>query len=282
MLLCYDKNDLIHAVKLRDERFNWLHELGAIELSQAPTDAAGFLFGYENGEEDYIRLVGHRPNMHDRPHERRELIRLNDVLRRLSEYGVDVSTPKTWIIGIDDALPDDLEFPLFVRTPKSSWKRGGKQAKARNLRELNDEIELLRRAFGWDTPILARQWIDVAVAGKWTFGSAPQEIRTWIVDHRPVAWSFHYLHAVPQPKGFPPKDADLACLADLAERVGSAFGSRLICADFVRDGRGAWHFLEAGPGAVCGTAHEAVFKHVTEILRGYNEPLKSDAVGGKL
>jgi hypothetical protein len=22
-------------------------------------------------------------------------------------------------------LPDDLEFPLFVRTPKSSWKRGG-------------------------------------------------------------------------------------------------------------------------------------------------------------
>lgn len=282
MKLFYDKNDLQHSKKLRDDRFTWLEELGATELSEADPDDAGFLFGYEHGDEHYRNLVENRPNVRDRPEERAELVRLDLVLERLKEHGVDVPTPKTWIIGIDDAPPADLEFPVFVRTPKSSWKRGGTQARASNLRQLNDEVELLRRAFGWDTPILARKWIDVAVAGKWMFGDAPQEIRVWIVDHEPVAWSFHYLHVVRSPAGFPPKAQDLSLLADLARRIGSAFSSRLIAADFIRDRRGTWHFLEAGPGAASGTAHEAVFKFVAEKLRCEETQLQDDAVGGPL
>jgi hypothetical protein len=282
MKLLYDKNDLAHAEKLRDHRLDWLMELGATELSEAQPADEGFLFAYQHGNEHYRQLVSDRPNIFDRPEQREELICLDHVLQRLSDRGIDVPSPKTWIIGVDDPPPMDLEFPLFVRTPRSSWKRGGTQGRAKNLKELSDEIELLRRAFGWDTPILARQWINVAVAGKFMFGDAPQEIRVWIVDQRPVAWSFHYLHVVPTPKGFPPKSGDLQLIADLAARVGSAFSSRLIVADFVRDRDRKWWFLEAGPGSAAGTAHGAVFKFVADQLRGNDTACESDAVGGSL
>ena len=211
-----------------------------------------------------------------------ELISLADVLKRLEKAGIDVPTPRTWVIGIDDPPPGDLTFPLFVRTAKSSWKRGRSQSRVKNLKDLYDEIELLRRAFGWDTPILLRRWIDVAAAGKWMFGDAPQEIRVWIVDQRPVAWSFHYLHVVPNPKGFPPNPNDLALLSGWAAKVGSAFSSRLICADFVRDRKDKWHFLEAGPGAVYGTAHEGVLKFVADALRGNIRAIDGYSVGGLL
>jgi len=64
MKLLYDKNDLPHSRKMRDERFKWLDELGASELSSAALDEAGFLFGYEHGDEHYRKLVGNRPNVH--------------------------------------------------------------------------------------------------------------------------------------------------------------------------------------------------------------------------
>ncbi len=67
-----------------------------------------------------------------------------------------------------------------------------------------------------------------------------------------------------------------------AEQIGSVFKSRLICADFVRDRQGHWHFVEAGPGAVCGTAHERVFKFVGESIRGNAAMIEGDAVGGPL
>lgn len=156
------------------------------------------------------------------------------------------------------------------------------QAKVRNLKELQDEVELLRRAFGWDVPILARQWLNLAVAGTWMFGNAPHEVRVWIADKAPVAWSFHYLHAVPHPSGFPPSDDDLRLLADLAARIAGHFRSRLIAADFVRDRKGRWHFLEAGPGAVAGTAHQTVFKYVARRLMGEQADTMDDAVGGRL
>jgi hypothetical protein len=175
----------------------------------------------------------------------------------------------------------DLEFPLFVRTPLSSWKRGGQQGRVKNLKQLQDETELLRRAFGWDVPILARQWLDLAVAGTWMFGKAPQEIRIWVVDKVAVARSFHYLHAVPEPKGFPPSHKDLSHLAALANRIAVPFSSRLIAADFVRDGNDRWHFLEAGPGAVAGTAHQSVFKYVAGCLIGKDVALENGAVGGR-
>jgi hypothetical protein len=282
MKLLYDKHDLANSKKLRDGRFIWLRDLGAMELSDASPEDTGFLFGYDQGSDHYWRLVGDRPNVHDRPAERVELTDLRRVLDRLAVCKIDVPMPRTWVIGIDDPLPDDLEFPLFVRTPKSSWKRGGVQSRADNPNELNEEMSLLRRAFAWDAPILARQWIDVAVAGQWMFGDAPQEIRVWIVGQVPVAWSFHYLHAVPNPDGFPPDPRDLSLLKDLAARVGSAFRSRLVVADFVKDRSGKWHFLEAGPGAVAGTPHKEVFKLVAEAVRGRPVQRYDDAVGGSM
>ena len=119
------------------------------------------------------------------------------------------------------------------------------------------------------------------MAGKGVFGDAPQEVRVWVVDHCPTAWSFHYLHAVPNPKGFPPSKEDLALLRDLVAQVLSLFRSRLIVTDFVRDKRDGWHFLEAGPGAVAGTAYEEVFKHVAAKLIGH-DGFAGDDVGGPL
>ena len=196
MNLVYDPKDLPDAKKLKDDRFVWLRELGAVELGEVQPEDNGFLFTYEHGESHLTEQVGNLPGIHDQPNERSELINLDDVIHRLNEAGVKIPTPKTWVIGVDDELPVDLTFPLFVRTPKSSWKRGGQQGKVRSIKELSDEAELLRRAFGWDTPIIAREWLEIAPAGKWMFGDAPQEIRTWVIDGTPVAWSLHYLHAI--------------------------------------------------------------------------------------
>lgn len=282
MKLFYDRNDLANASKLRDDRFRWLRELGAAELSESKPEDSGFLFTYEHGEAHLLKQVEHRPGIHDRPAERCELVHLDAVLQILNEHNVSVPMPKTWVIGIDDAPPADLTFPLFLRTPKSSWKRGGEQGKVRNLRELNDEAELLRRAFGWDTPVIAREWLDIAVAGQWMFGDAPQEIRTWIVDSRPLAWNFHYLDAVRDPIGFPPSGDDLAQLKAMAASVAAPFKSRLVAADFVRDVTGNWYFMEAGPGAAAGTSHEQVFKFVARSLVGAAAALDADPVGGPL
>jgi hypothetical protein len=279
--LFYDAFDLPIAAKLRDPRLDWLVELGAEEISSAAPDSEGFLFAYQHGDDDrYRSLVLDRPRVFDRPKIRAELFYLDAVLARLAERGVDVPTPRTWRIEVDDPPPADVTFPLFVRTPKMSWKRGGNQARVRNLKELDDEIDLLRRAFAWDTPILAREWIDVAVAGKFMFGDAPQEVRTWIVDGLPVAWSFHYLHAVPEPRGFPLKTSDITRLCEMATGVGRAFEARLVVADFIRDKKGKWWFLEAGPGSAAGTAHESVFQYVARRLRGESPPSVGNAVGG--
>ena len=152
MKLLYDKNDLPDAKKLRDDRFKWLTELGAAELSETSPADEGFLFAYQHGDEHYRNLVCNRPKVFDRPEQRKELIRLDEILHRLEERGIKVPMPQTWIIGVDRAPPADLEFPLFVRTPRSSWKRGGTQSKVNNLNQLNDEMELLRRALAGIRP----------------------------------------------------------------------------------------------------------------------------------
>src|SRR5688572_15538506 len=105
MLLLYDKDDLPHCKKLRDERFRWLMELGAVELSETPLGGEGFLFGYQHGDEHYQRLVADRPCVSDRPEHRQELLRLDDVLERLKERGIVVPAPKTWVIGVDETPP---------------------------------------------------------------------------------------------------------------------------------------------------------------------------------
>ena len=276
----YDNTDLPFAKKLRDERFKWLAEIGAIELGEADPDIEGFVFGYEHGLAALEKQVDNRPNVHDRPEERKELRTLDRILARLAEARVNVPSPRTWIIEIDKDLPSDLEFPLFVRTPTTSWKRGGHQGRVRNVNELIAEIELLRRVFGWDLPILAREWVDFAVAGEWMYGKVPQEVRVWIVDQVPVAWSFHYTHVVKQPNGFPPKSKDLETIRELATRVAMPFRSRLIAADFARDQSGQWHFVEAGAGACSGTGHEAVFKFVARRLIDENAVMAGGDKGG--
>ena len=278
--LFFDKNDLPDAAKLKDDRFRWLQEIGAIELSDAAASAKGFLFSYEHGETHLSNQLKDQPEIRDRPNERQALIHLDDVLQTLAKHKVKVPTPKTWVLEIDNELPVDLSFPLFVRTRKSSWKRGGEQAKVRDRQELAEESELLRRAFGWDAPIIVREWLDIAAAGKWMFGDAPQEVRTWVIDGTPVAWSFHYLHAVKHPVGFPPSPSELDLLQSMAAAVAKPFQSRLIAVDFVRDTSDQWHFMEAGPGAVAGTAHEQVFKFVAKWLIGEKADLVADDVGG--
>ena len=134
-MLLYDRNDLPIAQRLRDARLGWLQELGAAELSAVPNDASGFLFGYQHGAEQYRASVGHRPNIADRPEHREELVRLDHVLQALERARVVLPTPQTWVLGVDEPLPEDIEFPLFVRTPTSSWKRGGGQGKVRNPAE---------------------------------------------------------------------------------------------------------------------------------------------------
>src|SRR5262249_55053083 len=149
----------------------------------------------------------------------------------LQRAGVRVPTPRTWALPLDAPLPEDLAFPLFVRTAESSWKKGGHISRVRTARELEDEAAELRRGLGWDAVILAREWLDLAPAGDGRYGPLPQEVRTWVVDGVPFAWSFHYLHSVPRPRGFPPSADDQGALRQLTGAVGSAFRSRLVEAD---------------------------------------------------
>ena len=102
----------------------------------------------------------------------------------------------------------------------------------------------------------------------------------WIIDQVPAAWSFHYLHVVPRPAGFPPSDEDLRTLARYAAEIGPLFRSRLVAADFARAKSGEWYFIEAGAGACSGTAHEAVFKAVARRLMHESAGAEGDAVGG--
>jgi hypothetical protein len=184
------------------------------------------------------------------------------------------------VLPLDALLPEDLNFPLFVRTAATSWKKGGQISRVRSVKELTEETAMLRRALGWDATILARQWLDLASAGESRYGLVPQELRTWVVDGVPFAWSFHHLHIVPRPSGFPPSASDLAEVGRLAGKVASAFRSRLVAADFARGVDGRWWFIEAGPGSCAGTGHEGVFKAVARRLQGEEPILAADAVGG--
>jgi hypothetical protein len=186
------------------------------------------------------------------------------------------------VLPLDASPPDDLTFPLFVRTSETSWKKGGRISRVGSVRGLKDEAAELRRALAWDATVLAREWLKLAEAGEGRYGPVPQEVRTWVVDGAPFAWSFHHLHIVPRPKGFPPSAEDLAELRRLAGEVASAFRSRLVVADFARGVDGRWWFVEAGPGSCAGTAHERVFKSVARGLHGEATGLQGDVVGGPL
>ncbi len=282
MDLYYDPRDDAAHEERGSQILYWLDDLGARPLSEAGPDAVGFLFTGARPIGDYQRLVEGRPGLRDRPEEREPLLRLDSVLGALDRAGVRVPTPRTWLLPLDAPLPADLNFPLFVRTAWSSWKRGGTASRVRTPAELEAEASLLRRAFGWDALVLAREWLDLAVAGQGRHGPLPQEVRVWVADGIPAAWSFHHLHAVKNPAGFPPGDADLRELSRSAAAVASAFRSRLVVVDLARLRSGGWVLIEAGPGSCAGADHEKVFKHVCSRLLGTDVRLEADRVGGPL
>jgi len=280
MHLYYDpRDDAAHEAR-GSQILYWLDDLNARPLSEARADSTGFLFAGSRGIEDYHELVALYPLLRDRPNEREPLLKLDDVLSTLAVAGVQVPTPRTWIIPPDSPIPDDITFPLFIRTAETSMKLGGRISRVRNRRELIDEMSELRRALKWDAVVLAREWLDLAPAGEGTYGLVPQEVRVWVVDGIPRAWSFHHLHIVPKPDGFPPNSADLAHIRDIAVRVGSAFRSRFVAVDVAKTTAGEWVFIEAGPGSCAGTGHEKVFKAVASRLIGQNMAFASDSVGG--
>jgi hypothetical protein len=280
MQLFYDERDDKYNVSRGSRILYWLDDLGAKPLTEARPSDEGFLFTGARPIDDYRQLVGGHLFVRDRPDEREPLLRLDSVLDRLLAESVNVPTLKTWRLAVDTPLPSDLTFPSFIRTATSSWKMGGCISRVRSRSELEAEAAELRRAFGWDTLILARAWCEFAEAGQSMYGPVPQEVRVWLVDRVPFAWSFHHLTVVKDPLGFPPSSADLRLLAQMAFDVGRAFRSRLIAADFARQENGEWIFIEAAPGSCAGTAHEAVFKEVASRLCGQTLPLRSDAVGG--
>lgn len=257
----------------------WLDDLGAKPIQEAKQDDEGFLFAGARCINDYKQLVQRTPNIFDYPDDRQPLIRLESVLHRLDENNVATPRPKTWLLRVDQPIPKNISFPLFVRAGISSWKLGGKISKVTNQRELESEAGELRRAFGWDELILARQWLDIVDAGQSMYGPIPLEIRTWIIDQVPYAWSFHHVHAAPNANGFPLTKSDLSTLNQYAADIGRSFTSRLVCADFVRLKTGEWNFLEAGPGSCAGTGHEQVYKAVASKLIGQTFPIVPDDYG---
>jgi hypothetical protein len=280
MQLLYDsRDDAVHE-RLGSQILYWLDDLGGVPLVEADPDTPGFLFAGARPLDDYIALVQTLPLVRDRPDESAPLLRLDTVLETLDAHDVDVPRPRTWVLRLDAPFPSDLTFPLFVRTAGTSWKKGGQISRVRTPTELETEAAELRRAFGWDAVILARQWLDVAPAGVGRHGPVPQEVRTWIVDGEPIAWSFHHLHVVAQPDGFPLAPDEHVTLRRLAAAAAPAFRSRLVVADFARGGDGSWWFIEAGPGSCAGTAHESVFKAVACRLRGEAVECEGDDVGG--
>lgn len=280
MELFYDERDDEAHEARGSQILYWLDDLGAKPLAEARPSDRGFLFAGARPIDDYERLVAPYPLLRDRAEERAPLLRLDWTLNALDAARADVPTPKTWRLPLDAPLPDDLTYPLFLRTAHTSLKLGGRVSRVRRESELVAEAAELRRVLGWDALILAREWCELAEAGTGSYGPVPREIRVWVVDGSPYAWSFHYLNVLPGPQGFPPAPADLSELAALAARVGAAFGSRCVVADFARRKRGGWVFIEAGPGSCAGTAHEGVFKAVAARLRGEVPSLRSDSVGG--
>jgi hypothetical protein len=278
MDLFYDERDDESA--RGSQLLYWLDDLDARPLAEARADDNGFLFAGARPIEDYAGLIAPYPRVQDRPRERAPLLRLDSVLDALESAGVDVPTPRTWRLVLDSPIPEDLTYPLFVRTAHTSLKLGGRISQVRRQSELEVEAAELRRVLGWDALILAREWCELAEAGSGVYGPIPQEVRVWIVDGSPHAWSFHYLNVLPTPKGFPPSQEDLRTLREMASRVAKAFSSRCVVADFARLAGSEWVFIEAGPGSCAGTAHEDVFKSVAARLRGENRPVPPNSVGG--
>jgi hypothetical protein len=155
MQLIYDPRDDAHHERVGSQVLYWLDDLGAIPLDEADRALPGFLFAGARPCDDYRRLVACLPLVRDRPEEREPLLRLDAVLQAIDLAGVCVPGPRTWVLPLDAPLPNDLAFPLFVRTAESSWKKGGRISRVRTARELEDEASVLRQGRGRAGPRVA-------------------------------------------------------------------------------------------------------------------------------
>lgn len=263
--LVYDVRDDILFEQRGMRNLYWLDDLGAVPLTELDPDDEAFLFAGARSIEDYRKLTADYPGLRDSPEARQPLLELDSVLNRIGNASDRIGAPTTWTWHYDMPIPMGIRYPVFVRTAKSSWKLGGAISKANCEDEFRSESFELRRAFGFDQAILAREWLDIISVGQYAHGSVPMEIRTWIVDGKPFAWSFHHLQHIRDSELFPLSNDDIKTLISLASQI-TCFESRLVCADFVKTIDGTWRFLEAGPGSCAGTAHEFVFKSVAAKL----------------
>ena len=274
-----DRDDSVH--QRRGSRIlYWLDDLGAKPIGESEPDEDGFVFSVAGSISDYEELVADRPNLQDRANQRLPLLSLESVLDRLISASVEVPMSRTWRLAWNEELPEDISYPLFVRASSSSLKVGGSISRVRNANELLLEAAELRRLLGWSALIIAREWKECVQSGNSTYGSLPQEMRVWVVDGKPFAWSFLHLKAIPKPIGFPASTSDLLELAELAERVSIAFDSRCLVVDFAREVQRGWTFVDAGSGSSAAEDHEGVFKAMASKLLGKKFPFHSDSVGG--
>src|SRR5262249_29119999 len=136
MELFYDeRDDKFHEAR-GSQILYWLDDLGGKPLTEARADDEGFLCTGARPMADFRRLVAGTSLVRDRPGEREPLLTLDSVLDALLAASVQVPTPKTWRLQVDEPLPEDLTFPLFVRSSLSSWKVGGRISRVRSPAEL--------------------------------------------------------------------------------------------------------------------------------------------------
>ncbi len=282
MNLFYDERDDAVHQRRGSRILYWLDDLKAIPISESEPDDAGFLFSVAGAISDFEDLVVDRPLIYDRVEDRLPLMSLESVLDRMSAASIEVPMSRTWRLAWNDALPEDLVYPLLVRASHSSLKLAGSVSRVRNASELQLEAAEVRRLLGWNALVMARELKECVPAGTGTYGTMPQEIRVWVIDGNPFAWSFQHLKDIPKPDGFPPSQSDLLHLSSLAEKVASAFGSRCIVVDFARELQRGWTFIDAGSGSSASTDHEGVFKAVASKLCGKNFLFHSNPVGGVL
>lgn len=275
-----DRDDSVH--QRRGSRIlYWLDDLNAHPIAESESNSEdGFFFSVAGSISDYAELVADRPNLRDRADERLPLMSLASVLDCMVAKSVEVPMSRTWRLTWNEPIPDDIAYPLVVRASDSSLKLGGAVSRVRNSSELHLEAEEIRRLLGWNAIVIAREWKECVPAGTGTYGVLPQEIRVWVVDGKPFAWSFQHLKEVPSPIGFPPSAADLQQLTALAEKVAIAFESRCLVVDFAREVQRGWTFVDAGAGSSAVTDHEGVFKAVASKLIGKKFSFHSDKVGG--
>ena len=199
-----DRDDAAHEAR-GSQILYWLDDLGARPFTESQPADRGFLFAGARPISDYAQLVANAPE-HQRPARGAGAVaptRLDS--RRAGGRRGQGSDPANLAAPLDSPLPVDITFPLFVRAAHTSLKLGGRISRVRTVAELEAEAAELRRVLGWDALLLAREWHDLAEAGRGMYGPIPQEVRVWIVDGQPYAWSFHYFNILPSPRASRPR-----------------------------------------------------------------------------